>query len=465
MGNFSQENSLLVKCLSIGLLVIILFMILGMTQSLVDEREERKNDAIQDIVKKWGGDQVVSGPMIEIPYVNLDGENVNLYAFPKNLEYTVDVTPEVLHRSIFDAVVYRSKFHIQGNYEPISQIFSSIGIDEENIFWDKSKLVLGVSGVAGIQEGVSVTWNNKNINLEAGEVPSFANAGVKGPLPITGKDSYAFSLDLSLNGSEGIHFRPMGSNFKLAMKSSWNQPSFNGDFLPDTRDIQKDGFSASWNMNKYSLENPNFIENYNPARAPEPEFQDFPLTRKFKQFFGDEEDETTLANGYQSPHANSFGVNFNIPVDQYQQTTRSIKYGILVIVLTFLVFFFSEILAKQKIHPINYFLVGLSLTIFYVLLLSISEFIPFDIAYVIAAAANILLISGYSSSIFKKKHLSIILGGLLILIYGFLFILLRLEELSLIIGSIALFLILATVMMLSRNINWYTVTSGTPKGE
>ena len=464
MGNFSQENSLLVKCLSIGFLVIILFIILNMTQSLVDEREGRREEAIQDIVKKWGGNQIVSGPMIEIPYVNLDGENVNLYAFPKNLEYTVDVTPEVLHRSIFDAVVYRSKFHIQGSYEPISQIFSSLGIDEKKIFWNNSKLVLGVSGVAGIQEGVTVSWNNKNINLESGEVPSFVNAGLKGSLPISGKDSYAFSLDLSLNGSEGIHFRPMGSNFKLDMKSPWNQPSFNGDFLPDTRDIQKDGFSASWNMNKYSLENPSFIENYDPARAPEPE-QDFPLTKKFKQFLGDEESDIALPVGYQNPHTSSFGVNFNIPVDQYQQTTRSIKYGILVIVLTFLVFFFSEILAKQKIHPINYFLVGLSLTLFYVLLLAMSEFIAFDRAYVVAATANILLISGYSSFIFKRKHLALILGVSLAFIYGFMFILLRLEELSLIIGSIALFVILGAVMMLSRNVNWYTVTSGTPKGE
>ena len=207
------------------------------------------------------------------------------------------------------------------------------------------------------------------------------------------------------------------------MTSNWNTPSFDGAFLPDKRDINTSGFNASWKI--------------------------LHLNRNYPQSW--------LNNSF-SVNNSAFGINLLLPIDNYTKTDRSIKYAILFIALTFLIFFFLELLNNKSVHPLQYILIGFALCLFYVLLLSISEHINYTLSYIIASVMTIGLITWYSLSILHDKKLSFLVGGNLVLLYSFIFTIIQLEDFSLLMGSIGLFLILALVMYFSKKINWKELT-------
>ena len=237
--------------------------------------------------------------------------------------------------------------------------------------------------------------------------------------------NYSFNLDLQ--GSHNLSFMPVGSNTNITLESSWSSPSFNGNFIPDARDVSEQGFTANWEV--------------------------LQLNRNFPQYWTGEGQAYNLAGSV-------FGIDFILPMDDYQKSMRSAKYAVMTVVLTFLIFFLVEILTKRKIHPFQYTLVGLSLSLFYVLLISLSEHSNFNTAYLISALAVILMISLYSISVFNSKKHSFLLVAVLTGIYGFLFVTLQLTDYALLMGSIGLMLILATTMYFTRNINWYNINKG-----
>jgi inner membrane protein len=217
-----------------------------------------------------------------------------------------------------------------------------------------------------------------------------------------------------------LHFVPLSGNSNFTLQSTWPNPSFDGNNLPSERSISDKGFSANWSFNKANL----------PFGT---------VLRDFKF------DESSLA----------FGVTLVQPADQYAKTNRSVKYAILVIGLTFSLFFIIELMQQKPIHPVQYVLIGLGLVIFYSLLLAISEFIPFDYAYLIASVSTILLIGLYAKNHFRNWKSAGIFTGVLTLLYGFIFILIRLEDTALLVGSIGLFIILAITMQASKKVTWY----------
>jgi inner membrane protein len=229
-----------------------------------------------------------------------------------------------------------------------------------------------------------------------------------------------FKIDLSLRGSQNLYFIPVGKETYAGMSSPWDAPSFVGSFLPGNRTVNKDGFNASWKILHFNRNYP-------------------------QQWTGQE----------QSFAKSEFGVYFLVPMDHYLKSLRSSKYSILVIALTFLVFFLVEIMMKQRIHPIQYVLVGLSLSLFYALLLSISEQVGFDLAYMISSIMIILLIYLYSRTIVKNARAALMMLGFLVLNYGFIYVIIQLEEYSLLVGSIGLFIALSITMFVTRKINWY----------
>jgi len=206
--------------------------------------------------------------------------------------------------------------------------------------------------------------------------------------------------------------------------SSWESPSFTGAFLPDKREVNNNGFDASWKIL-------NFNRNYP------------------QQWMDHAQDFST----------SEFGVYFLIPLDQYLKSMRSSKYSILVIALTFLVFFLVEILTGLRIHPFQYVLVGLALTLFYVLLLSISEQIGFNLAYLYSSCMIVTMIFAYSLSVLKNKVVALLMLLFMMLTYGFIYIIIQLESYSLLVGSLGLFLALSITMFLTRKVNWYGVKS------
>ncbi|HHH54328.1 MAG TPA: cell envelope integrity protein CreD, partial [Bacteroidetes bacterium] len=239
------------------------------------------------------------------------------------------------------------------------------------------------------------------------------------------KDNIDFSFDIKLQGSESIYFIPVGKTTTVALKSSWDSPSFQGRFVPDEREVSKDGFTANWKI--------------------------LDMNRNYPQQWE--------GNKY-NVSSSKFGVDLIKPVGEYQKNMRTVKYSLLIIVLIFLIYFFFEVLGKFRIHPIQYSFIGLALTLFFVLLLSISEQIGFDLAYLVSAAATTIMILIYSAALLKNRKQLLILTGFLITIYGFIYVVLQLEDFALLAGSIGLFVALFITMYYSRKIDWYNIGIG-----
>jgi inner membrane protein len=281
-----------------------------------------------------------------------------------------------------------------------------------------------LSDFKGIEEKMVIRFNGTDYELTPGlPTNALSEKGLSASIPLTTAErgvKLPFQINLKIKGSEQLHFVPLSGDSKFTLRSSWPDPSFDGNNLPSERIVNDSGFTASWKFNKANL----------------------PFGTALKDF---DYDEKSLA----------FGVTLIQTTDGYSKTYRCIRYAILFIGLTFSLFFIVELMQKKPVHPVQYILIGLALIIFYTLLLSISEFIVFDIAYLVAAIATILLITLYAFGHFRSYRTAGIFAGVLSLLYGFTFVLIRLEDTALLLGSIGLFIILALAMYASRKINWY----------
>ena len=253
---------------------------------------------------------------------------------------------------------------------------------------------------------------------------------VAAPLPEDRSASIPFSLSLNIRGSGELAIVPTGKETTVNLSSSWPSPSFSGEYLPTSNSVSEEGFEAEWKVSY--------------------------LNRNFPQYSEDFVQQYTLESSL-------LGVRLVEPVDGYVQTARSVKYGILVIALTFLSFFLMEVISKKRIHPLQYILVGVALVVFYTLLVAISEHMLFGWAYFISAVATIGLVTFYISAVLKSAKLTFTQGAGMAIIYGFIFIILRLEDYSLLAGSVGLFLLVAILMVLTRRVNWYRDMGGSLK--
>jgi inner membrane protein len=431
--NFFERNSAIFKVAAIAFLALMLLIPVSMIDSLVMERKTGQLEALEEVSAKWGFEQQVVGPILAVPYytfdLNKDRERINMarklvYLLPEQLDISGTINPEIRYRGLFKVPVYRSDIRLDGHFS-----VPDMGIIDTNteIDWAGATITVGISDMRGITEAIDFRWNNEKMDCEPGvSIENIVKSGitVNNPLDLENKtESYRFSINISLNGSKAISFVPLGKETTAKINSSWTDPSFNGAFLPASRDISAQGFSATWKV----LE----------------------LNRNYPQRWT--EKNVDLASS-------AFGIELILPGDTYQLTERSIKYAILFISLTFMSFFFIEIIHKQRVHPIQYILVGFGLALFYLLLLSLSEHIGFNLSYLIASTAIVAMITGYSKSIFKNNKLIVLMASILIVLYGFLFILLQMQDLTLLIGSAGLFIILSSVMYMSRKIDWYNLS-------
>jgi len=291
--------------------------------------------------------------------------------------------------------------------------------------WDKAELSIGMNDLRGINELAELNWNDRKFTFSPGMTNSILGQdGISINLPADIENAFPgeFSCKFRLKGSELLQFAPLGEVTEVEIKSDWNDPGFVGNFLPEKKDINKTGFIANWKVLHFN--------------------RNFPQVWKNSSYNLKESD---------------FGVKLVTVADHYQKNMRSAKYGILVIVFTFLSFFLNEIITKQRIHPFQYILVGFSILIFYLLLLSVSEQLDFNIAYLISAISVILMVLLYSRTFLEKWTNSLILTMILALSFGFIFILMQLESFALLAGSIGLFVVLALIMFLTRKINWYNM--------
>lgn len=435
----SLKGNIYFKIGTIVLIVLLLLIPASMIKSLIRERENTQNTAISEVSSKWGEKQTVSGPFIALPYYKYVKEvsqkdssekiirlKEYIQILPSQLNINGDIQPEKRYRGIYEIVVYNSTLHISGNFSNID--FKGLDIPMQNILFDKAEFIVGIDDLRGIEEQVNLEWDNQSYSFNPG-VPSrnVVSSGINAMVVLKNADSavYNFKFSLDLKGSQLLYFTPVGKVTDITMESTWLNPSFNGAFLPDSRTINGEGFTANWNV--------------------------LHLNRNYPQIW---------INDNFSIRKSSFGIDLLLPVDNYQKAYRSIQYAILLIGFTFLVFFFIEVLNKRFIHPIQYILVGVGLIVFYTLLLSISEHVKFNKAFIFSALATLLLIAGYVKAILKSTPLTLLIASLLFILYSFIFVIIQLQDYALLIGSIGIFIILAIVMYFSRKIDWYSINMG-----
>ena len=401
-----------IKVIIIGGLIILLMIPMFMIEDLISERGRTQEEAINEVSEKWSLAQTITGPYLNIQYPVTTENNGEkkvsikaLFLFPDELLVNGQLKTEILKRSIYEVNVYQSELTLKGLFSP-----------EE------------LTDMRGISEQISITLGDSVYVFE----PGMDNRGIgaTGVHAITDlsdlkkNKKLPYEIKIKLKGSQSINFIPLGKTTRVDLKANWNTPSFTGNYLPNNREITEKEFSAQWQVLNLNRNYSQVLMNYNNTNIKDIE-------------------------------NSSFGVNFKIPVEQYQQSMRSAKYAILIILLTFGVIFFTEIMNKTRIHALQYLLVGLALCLFYSLLLSFSEHIGFNPAYLLSAALTIILVGGYMLGITKKKKPSLIMSGLLSVLYLYIFVLIQLETFALLAGSLGLFIILAMVMYFSKKIDWF----------
>jgi len=436
-GKFREyiSRSVTIKAITIVILMLLLMIPNSMIEMIIYDREQMNQAATMEVSERWARNQQLTGPILTIPYkVNISTDDkvkrVQRYfhILPETLNINGEVLPKELYRGIYKVAVYESKISMNGHFEIPEMPFA----EKEDIEIEDAFFTWGISDLRGIQDEIDMVCNQEKLSVSPGsQIPTLVPLGVSVDASqsekiienIRARDKIDFQLDINLQGSRNLSFVPLGSVTDINLSSPWPSPKFVGNFLPDERNVDKDGFQANWKV--------------------------LQLNRPFPQSFV----------GNQQAHAlqeSTFGVDFLISLDDYQKSIRSVKYAGMTIALTFLIFFLVELLNKKKIHPLQYALVGLGLCLFYILLVSFSEHMLFNTAFFIAASAIITMIGLYSMSIFQEKKHVIILIFSLICVYLFLFTTLQLADYALLIGSIGLFIVLSITMYFTRKIDWYS---------
>src|SRR5438270_7009449 len=368
--SFGKRHSTIIKLLGVGALVLVLLISLAMITGVLRERLQRRNEAVADITSSWGKEQNLIGPVLGISYQykfkavkempTPDGRverreveetgTANAYVLPDTLNVSGNVQTQKLHRGIYEAVVYRAQTVLSGKFLPPD--FGPLKIDLKDVQWKDAFVTIAINDLRGTREAIVLDWGGrKHPMLPGSQVPGYttgATASLGGDQPISSE--IQFSIPLDFNGSEGIYFAPFGVQNEATLKSNWPDPAFRGAFLPADRSVRPDGFDAKWKVSYYGRDYPQSWT----SRNGNEHFSVLSVTHS------------------------GFCVQLLSILDAYRYVERSIKYGVLFLVLVFTTFFLFEVTARQKIHPFQYLMVGAALCLFYLLLLSISEFIGFS---------------------------------------------------------------------------------------
>ena len=421
------------KIVFIGILVLILLIPMQMIKNLIYERIQTADEASNEVFNSWSGPQTVTGPVLslKLKYKTKDAEGKTQVDYrtynilPNELKINGNINTQELKRGIYEIVVYNTPIDISGTFIYPEELKNIIG-DGDNVSIEKSFIYMGISDLRGISEEVVMNFGEQKLDMNSGMPEySIANSGLSGLVDINdylAGNAIAFSTNLKLKGSKSIDFLPLGKSTSVELKSNCHTPSFTGSFLPANREVNADGFTCDWKVVQVNRNYPQVI----------------------------------VGNVYNREINDSkFGVNVLIPLQHYQKAMRTVKYAILIILLTFVVSFFVEMIQQKDVHPVQYLLIGLALCLFYALLVSISEHTSFTTAYIIAALMTDGLITCYLAAVLKIKKTAFAIGGLLLLLYAFIFVLLQLESYALLAGTLGLFVILAVLMYFSQKIEWY----------
>ena len=419
------KDSLPVKIALMGTLALLLLIPLAMVQSQIADRQNAASASQDEVAASWGRAQTLTGPVLKFTYefelLDKDQkktvEEATGTVYPRTLSYDIDTQTQTLHRSIYDILVYGADVVVTGDFV-IPAYLAEKKMNSQIV-------TMGLSDLRGIEGSVDITLGEKSYSFHSGSGskqeqfygPTEYKSSLSESIDVDkalmdGKTVLPFRLTYRVKGSSSLMVRPYGETTEVKMHSDCPDPSFTGDFLPSDREVTEEGFTARWSVSEINRGNP---------------------------------DDT------------SFGVNLLQGVTQYQQTTRSAKYGILVILLVFIAGLAVELVGKKKISIVQYLVIGLSLVLFYALVLSFSEFMNFSVAYALAALMTIAALFGYFRGILRDRS-AWLLTALVAVAYLLSYILLQMETYALLAGTLVLFALLVGIMYLTRNLNNPAVT-------
>ncbi|MDH6307750.1 inner membrane protein [Dysgonomonas sp. PFB1-18] len=421
--SFLKQNTITGKTIVIGVLTLLMLIPISMVKTLITERQGNKDAEQTEMGWLWGGRQTVTGPVMAVRYIPADAPKEVRTAYFLPDEYAVggNVKPEERTRGIQKILNYQAEMNISGQFG--FPDVEALGINPSQVLWNESYLMLGIPNLQGIKNKIDFKVNGQSLEIEP-SVPhnDIISSGltIRMALNPEQKEVAKYNFDLVLNGTEGLYFLPIGKQTNIHLTSTWKSVEYIGNFVPAEKADVSAGIDARWDIYDYN--------------------------RNFTQMWKGKNEGLEQSK---------LGIDLELPVNHYEKTLRAVKYAIMFIVLTFLVFFLVELLGKKRIHAVQYLLVSLALILFYTLLLAFSEHIGFDWSYLISALAIVLLITAYSHSIFKQKKQTIFMGIFLTVLYVYLYVVLQQENMALLFGAIGLFIALAAVMYALRKVDWY----------
>jgi inner membrane protein len=440
------------KFFLVGALVLLICIPLGIVWLLLSERQARAVEVQNKIAADWGQAQRLHGPYLIVPYTvsvritdaQRTTESIQerrAVFLPDSFRVKGDVKTEVRRRSIYDVTVYRSSLMLEGSFA-VPDI-SAVEAEPVSIRWQDAIVALGINDVSGLKETVDLRVDGgptlpfePSIGLPVStsngihaRIGPLVEAAMKQNPQAAGKASsipaFAFRIGLALNGSSSLKIAPVGRQTFVDLSSDWPHPSFGGGFLPMERTIAGNGFKAQWTVPH--------------------------LARSVPQSFAD-------LGGYQTSldrfTGYDMGVDFFVPIDFYSLVDRAAKYGFMFLAVAFGAVFIMEVMSGKRVHAVQYIFVGLAMVIFYVLLLSLAEHTGFTAAYIAASAATGGIISLYVGKALQQARRGILMLGIFSLLYGLLYMILRLEDYALLTGAIAGFLLLTATMFATLRIDW-----------
>ncbi len=435
------------KILFLVLLTLVLLIPDALIYSTISERENRQSDTMREISRQWSDPQTITGPMLEIPY-RIAGERNDsiglVTVLPASFDYDAALKSQTLRRGIYEDVVYNSAVTVKGAFDLSTMQPSEVPLSA--LLTDQAVVRIGISDLRGIEKisdfylggrGYELSGSHAGGSSESDvvvveldgkgdEVGSVGNSSLFAKInldSLVGHRNIEYALELSLKGSHKMSVAPIGKSNEIVITGDCSAPSFNGMFLPSDRKVGDNDFKAVWNLNA--------------------------INRDYPQVF--------VGGNAMSIRDSVVSVDLLVPVDRYQKTERAVKYAVLVVILTFIGVLFAETLMKRRIYVFQYLLVGLALILFYSLLLSLAEHMPFGFSYLIAAVMTVALVGLYMAGVLRSVKVAGYIAALLSVIYAYIFVLLNLETFALLAGSLGLFVALATIMYLSLKMDWKSI--------
>ncbi len=416
---------------------------LTVIEGLIQDRLYYQDEAKRNVAHAWSGEQQVFGPMLVVPhhfrevksvwdgklekYVERTVEHRSvLYIIPDQLKLNSQMTTQQRARGIFSFPVFTSQMTLAGEFDLTE--YNRLK-NMPNVFKIETPyLAVTLSDMRGINNKPVLNWQAGQHSFAAGSNLSFSPQGIHAPIKSLMGTRAEFAFELNLRGMDTLWFTPIAKDTKVDLAATWPHPNFVGQFLPAEREINQEQFQAKWQVSEFSSN----------------------ITQHVAQCeIGD----------CSSLMSNRFGVSLNTPVDIYRQSIRSAKYGLLFVGLTFISFFMFEVLKRLQIHPVQYTLVALALSVFYLLLIALSEHLGFLMAYGLATGACVLLLTFYVASILRNIKWGLGFGGFITLLYVLLYVILSSEDHALLLGAGLVFTALVLVMAATRNLDWYQVSN------